>query len=729
MNLPPRFLNWRLIDGRKMPCRADGSVCDAHDVANHTDYATSVASQYGVAFDVRAEDGLFFLDLDKCRDDAGAWTPEATAIFTSFAGALGEVSQSGTGLHVIGRCDPSRLADRRNKWDGWKEFYTDGRFVAFGSSGWAPIGGVERPGVDFTDQLLRIVPERTHLGDLPVGRDETFTGPEDDDQLIAMMLASKGGAGVAFGMKASVADLWNARADILGKLYPAFDGRGPYDASSADAALMAHLAFWTGKDMPRMDRLFRRSALMREKYEKREDYRRDTVGNAARMCGKVYDRPAATASANAVPPEVYMTVVEMQKHFEGCVYIRDSHRVLVPDGAQLKPEQFNATFGGHMFQMMPDGTKPSNKAFEALTENKAVKFPQAIRSCFRPDLAPGLILKDGSVNVYVDPAVPMVQGDVTPFLNHMQKLLPNENDRGVLLAWMASAVQNPGVKFQWAPVVQGCEGNGKTGLFDFVAYAVGKKYTHRPNARQITNQFNSWIEGKVFAIFEEIHMDGKRDILDALKPMVTNIDMEVEAKGVDKRAGENRCNMAFLTNYQNAVIKSKGDRRYAMLFTAQQEPGHLVRDGMDGSYFPDLYNWMRDGGGYQAVAWYLKNYDVPPHMDPAGSCHRAPETSSTALAIEKSMGGIEAEILEAAEDNTVGFRGGWLSTYALDVLMRERGFRIGRHKLIEIITDLGYVLHGRATAPIMQEGGKRPMLYRLPDVTGDYSVAQMYPGA
>ena len=47
----------------------------------------------------------------------------------------------------------------------------------------------------------------------------------------------------------------------LSQKYPAFDGAGGFDHSSADAALMSHLAFWTGKDMPRMDRLFRRSAL------------------------------------------------------------------------------------------------------------------------------------------------------------------------------------------------------------------------------------------------------------------------------------------------------------------------------------------------------------------------------------------------------------------------------------------------------------------------------------
>ena len=132
--LPARFLNWRLIDGRKVPCNSAGMVVDAHDPANHVTFAQASAAPFGVAFDVRAEDGLFFLDLDKCHGPDG-WSAEAQAIWQSFSGAWGEVSQSGTGLHIMGRCDPSMLKDRRNKWDGWKEFYTDGRFVAFGPHG------------------------------------------------------------------------------------------------------------------------------------------------------------------------------------------------------------------------------------------------------------------------------------------------------------------------------------------------------------------------------------------------------------------------------------------------------------------------------------------------------------------------------------------------------------------------------------------------------------------
>lgn len=731
--LPPRFLNWRIEDGRKVPCTRDGRKCDAHDQANHLTYEQAAAAGYGVAYAMRAEDGWFFLDLDKCRQPDGNWTADAVAIFTSFTGAWGEVSQSGNGLHILGRCDPAAMVSRRNKWGGWLECYTTDRFIAFGSTGWQVIGGGQDTGQDWTSHLLKIVPEREHLGELPDGRDERYTGPEDDDKLIEMMLRSTGGAGAMFGMKATVRDLWEANAPVLAKHYPAYNGDPTaFDRSSADAALMAQLAFWTGRDMPRMDRLFRKSSLMRQKYEVREDYRRDTIQNSARLCKTVYDKPArGMPGVGAMPVAVadlglYLTVQEMQEHFKGCVYIQDLHRVMIPDGRMMKAEQFNAAYGGHMFQMSPDGTKPTDEAFKALTQNKAFKFPQAISPCFRPEMPPHAIDAEGSINVYVPPKVTMTEGDVTPFLTLLAKLLPVERDRAILLAYMASCVQNPGVKFQWAPVLQGCEGNGKTAIFSAVLYAVGRRYTHQPKAKHLGGQFNKYLENKLFILVEEIHMQGRREMLDDLKPLITNLEIEVEGKGVDQRMADNRANWAFCTNYKDAVLKSRGDRRYAIFFTAQQAPEDLARDGMTGSFFPNFWTWLR-GDGYSNVAWFLKHYSIPADLDPAGMCHRAPETSSTNVAIEESRGGFEHDILDAAASNVPGFRGGWVSSWALTKLAKDVGYRIGRNKYREIMKSLGYEFFGQAVRPIMAEGGLRPALYRLPGTETDYEVSQNYP--
>jgi primase-polymerase (primpol)-like protein len=57
------------------------------------------------------------------------------------------------------------------------------------------------------------------------------------------------------------------------------DTTGYGSHSEADLALVAHLAFWTDADPDRIDRLFRSSGLMREKWE-RADYRVRTIAKA-----------------------------------------------------------------------------------------------------------------------------------------------------------------------------------------------------------------------------------------------------------------------------------------------------------------------------------------------------------------------------------------------------------------------------------------------------------------
>src|SRR3569623_3637767 len=69
--------------------------------------------------------------------------------------------------------------------------------------------------------------------------------------------------------------LWNG--DITG--YPS--------ASEADAALCEKLAFYTGKDPEAIDRAFRASGLMRDKWD-REDYRDRTIERAVKWCREVH---------------------------------------------------------------------------------------------------------------------------------------------------------------------------------------------------------------------------------------------------------------------------------------------------------------------------------------------------------------------------------------------------------------------------------------------------------
>jgi hypothetical protein len=707
--------------------------------AEWTDAATAcgllplLGPGHGVGFIFTDADPFFFLDIDDCRGPVG-WTPAAETLCAMLPGAAVEVSQSGEGLHVIGTghvpahgCDNQPLH---------AQFYTSRRFVALTGT-----GAHGSAGQDCSEGLARLVPKHfppSAHGPLSDWTDEPvpeWCGPEDDDALIKKMLATTTAAG-KFGGAGGVAALWDG--DV--------SGHGG-DASVADAALAQHLAFWTGGNCERIQRLMLQSGLARDKWD-REDYLPRTIAKACAMQTEWYSsrpRPVepvqATTAALRLAPELvegyqYLGAPQQIELFEGCVYVQDMHRVFCPNGAMLKPEQFNVAYGGYTYQLTGgDQGKTTKRAWEALTESQVVRWPRADSTCFRPAEPPGKLIYEGGqmlVNCYVPVDTPRKSGDPGRFLAHLAKLLPDPRDRAILLAYMAACIQHKGVKFQWCPLIQGVEGNGKTLFTRCVAFAIGRRYIHMPKARQIDGQFNGWLLNKLFIGVEDIYVpESRQDVLEALKPIITGGDeitgIELEKKGVDQLNAEICANLILNSNHQDGVRKTRNDRRFAPFFTAQQHVEDLRRDGMDGNYFPDLYNWLKGlgpyldqgrGHGYAIVAEYLATYAIPDELNPAGACHRAPETSSTGAAIRAGMGGIEQDVLEAIDEGRPGFAGGWVSSVAFDRLLQNaRAARaIPQNKRRELLQSLGYDWHpglnsGRVNTAIPLDEGKKPRLF------------------
>ncbi len=409
-----------------------------------------------------------------------------------------------------------------------------------------------------------------------------------------------------------------------------------------------------------------------------------------------------------------MMVSDQMQHFSGCVYIETHHKVMMPDGRLLDQQRFRVVKGGHEFQMTADGQGAgawTKDAFEAFTQSRVHRFPQAKGVRYSPDAPFAEVDHFGRVNALMLPDVPMSDGDVTPFLVHLTKLLPIERDRRILLSWMARMVQSRGRKFDWAVVIQGAEGNGKTFLLECLRRAVGETVTHLPNPEDMHEKYNAYLEGNLLIGVEEIHMRGRRDLLDRLKKYLNSRVIEIRAMGADKYMADNLTNWMFLTNFKDAVFTHQGDRRYSIFFTAQQEPEDLARDGMAGQrYFPGLWDWARQGG-FAAVAGYLNTFQIDPEFDPLGAAHRAPETSSRTEAIRASFGPVEEALLDAIAEERVGFRGGWLSSYYARKVVEENYRRVGPKIIAEAINNIGLVSFGRATRKIWNEGNAKPTLY------------------
>jgi len=763
------------------------SACNAHDPQQWVSYEAAAllgpSVGKGVAFVFTESDPYFFIDLDECIVN-GQYSLLAQEMLATFPGAYTEISQSGTGLHIIGSAP--KIAHRCHDKAIGIELYTEKRFIALT---WKNMSG----NPDTVHDLTAVVEKYLKPGAEAGPKDWTYTpvrewrGFTDDTELIRKALASTSAAST-FGSKCSFRQLWEADTAALAAAYP--DQRREYNASQADAALAQHLAFYTGCDCDRIKNLMLQSGLKRDKWESREDYlprtilkaisqQRDVYGavklkadtesvrlkaeqiRKEKLAGAddaafnaLYNKSGPAASAQfwvnnatrqldellallrpvtqAPPPTVstepsrrqgyqYMSADLQIEYFKGCCYVTSEHRIFTPDGQHMKPEQFNANYGGYIFQLDEMGEKTTRKAWEAFTENQCLQFPKVAGTCFKPDTpAGGIFIREGLpvVNTYIPYDPVRTHGDASRFIKHLEILLPDTRDRTILTSYLAACCQYKGVKFQWAPLIQGVEGNGKTLITSCLEYCLGAKYTHRPNASDLDNKFNGWLMDKLLIAIEDIFVtDNKMQVLEILKPMITGEGLEVQKKGVDQVTVNICCNFIFNSNHRGAVRKTENERRFAIFYTAQQEQRDIARDGMDGEYFNSIYEWLRHGG-FAIVAEYLYTYAIPPEFNPATHCQRAPFTSSTRAAIEESLGGLEQEIKESIDAGKVGFCGGWISSVALDALISE--LRLTRaippSKRKEVLKSMGYIPHpalpdGRATGNIMCDGGKRPRLY------------------
>jgi hypothetical protein len=749
-----QFILWKTINGRKIPFNPETLEAASSTNPSHWSDADTVFSvanelpEFHVGFVFTEQDPFWFLDIDKCYEN-GAWSPLATELMGSLPGAAVEVSQSGRGLHIFGT---GAVAEHARKNTALHiELYTSERFVAL--TGNTSTNG--SAAADLTSQINAIakVYFPPKITDGKVDGWTTEPVPEwtklTDEQILEKAMKPRSLAATVFGAQsATFQDLWDANEDVLGKVYPA-QGGDAFDRSSADSALAMHLAFWSGRNCETVRRLMLKSALVREKWTERSDYLYLTITNAVKASSSVYQRPqledtppppheVAEFTLTAGPQ--YMPADQQMEFFKGCVYVTSENKIRNPIGEMLSQERFNAVYGGYAFQIKDDG-KTTDKAWIAFTNSQVLRTIVVSGQQFRPDLEEGVVFKDevdgrSYVNSY-RPAFPAArEGDVSPFLTHLAKMIPDPTDQTLLLSYMAACVQYPGVKFSWAPVIQGTHGNGKSTITKVMERVIGSRYFYSGRQVEILSQFNSWAETALFAVFDDVHIT--RDVdshMTELKKMVTDKSQLVIRKGVDGEMRRVYYNMLFTCNEEDAIPVDQNERRFAFFHSAQQERSDLERDGMTGEYFYHLQNWI-DGEGSAAMAHFLRTYRIPDGFNPATTLVNAPTTSTSARTRENAGGPLVHAIRNAIEEGGTGFEGGWVSTYWLQEALDRLGFkRVHGRKINRALAWLGYTPHpalpdqnGRVNSPLRTDNRRRPRLFirkdaELPPMTAAEAAA------
>jgi len=223
------------------------------------------------------------------------------------------------------------------------------------------------------------------------------------------------------------------------------------------------------------------------------------------------------------------------------------------------------------------------------------------------------------------------------FLAHINNVLVDEREQRILIDWLAYVVQNAGKRINWAILLQGAQGTGKSYFAKVLEWVLGSNAKSLdPSA--LGERFTGWAHGAVVNIVEEIRIKGddKWRIMDRLKPFITNSMIQIEEKGRDHRTVPNFTNYLLLTNYKDALPITNDDRRFCVMYGRIQNESELFdyfggREAT-GDYFEYLFAESEKHAG--AIKTYLLTRAISEDFKASG---RAPDTKSRQAMIQATI--------------------------------------------------------------------------------------------
>ncbi len=274
------FCLWKRenINGRqtKMPYKTNGYRARSTERADFVSFNTAmryVKNYNGIGLGIF--DGFCAVDIDHCVKD-GKLSELAQDIINTFS-SYTEYSPSGEGVRIIFKADGVEYDKKRyyiNNRGLGLEIYVSGctnKYVTL-------TGNVIKnlPVIDCSTELTAVLDYYMKKGEVEKAdsKVQNSTSYLSDEEVITKALNAKNGD--------KFRRLWSGDFDL--------------SHSEADLALCSHLVFWCGGDTSQMDRLFRQSALYRDKWE-RDDYRESTLNTAVRGCREFYSPIVKTTAA------------------------------------------------------------------------------------------------------------------------------------------------------------------------------------------------------------------------------------------------------------------------------------------------------------------------------------------------------------------------------------------------------------------------------------------------
>lgn len=247
-------------------------------------------------------------------------------------------------------------------------------------------------------------------------------------------------------------------------------------------------------------------------------------------------------------------------------------------------------------------------------------------------------------NTYPEHEIPELPEELLPrdkkairrVKDHVRHLLAKPEERRILVDWLSWVVQNPGKHVNWAILLQGVEGDGKS-FFAFLLRAVmGVSNVQMLNAHILESPFTDWVVGQCVTCIEEVRLikaTNKFELLNRIKPFITNDVIEVHPKGKPTYDAMNTTSYLLFSNYRDALPLDDDGRRYCVLFSQWQSKDKLdafMEENPD--YYEKLYETIQECA--PALRKWLLEHEQAPTFKPKGV---APTTDAKKYMIRQAQ--------------------------------------------------------------------------------------------
>lgn len=302
----------------------------------------------------------------------------------------------------------------------------------------------------------------------------------------------------------------------------------------------------------------------------------------------------------------------------------------LPTGLTLTKQAFDA-----MYRHLPEAQRGSigNRFLEDYRDNKLVK------RVYHPGETDEIVVVEKfmrALNTWRPSEVAPVEGDASIFVDHLRYLTGNERDFSHLADMLAFMVQKPGEKLKSAAIIVGKQGTGKSYVGDVLRILLGEHNCSVIETNELKSEYSGYMEDRVCVIIEELMAPGRRDVLNSLKPKITQLLIPLRKKYANKRDIPNTVNFIAFSNFFDALPLDYDDRRYFVVGTDAEK--------RDVAYYNQLWGWTEKSYGV-ILNWLLKRdlSKFNPNAKPPMTAAKREMTQSSRPVVEAEIARMIAE--------------------------------------------------------------------------------------